>query len=48
LAPPGRYPAVVPTVAGQAWITAISQFGRDPSDPFPEGFTLSDIWMRAL
>jgi proline racemase len=44
----GAYPAVVPTVAGQAWITAISQFGYDPSDPFPEGFTLSDVWLKAL
>ncbi|HWA45406.1 MAG TPA: proline racemase family protein [Hypericibacter adhaerens] len=44
----GRYPAVIPTVAGQAWITAISQFGYDPTDPFPEGFTLSDVWLKAL
>jgi proline racemase len=44
----GKYPAVIPTVAGQAWITAICQFGYDPSDPFPEGFTLSDTWLRAL
>jgi|ERR1017187_9105047 proline racemase len=34
---------LIPTVAGQAWITAISQVGYDPTDPFPEGFTLSDI-----
>jgi proline racemase len=44
----GNYPAIIPTVGGQAWISAIAQFGYDPSDPFPEGYTLSDIWMRAL
>ena len=44
----GPYPAVIPTVAGQAWISAIAQYGYDPSDPFPEGFTLSDTWLRAI
>jgi len=33
----GGRPAVVTTVAGRAWITAISQYGHDPDDPFPEG-----------
>jgi proline racemase len=37
--------AVVPSVAGQAWITDVSQVGIDPTDPFPEGYTLSDTWM---
>ena len=36
--------AVVPTIAGQAWITGFAQYVLDPSDPFPEGFTLGDIW----
>ncbi len=40
----GPHRAVVPTVSGQAWITAISQHILDPGDPFPEGFTVSDIW----
>jgi proline racemase len=44
----GPYSAVIPTVAGQAWISAICQYGYDPSDPFPEGFTLSDTWLRAI
>lgn len=44
----GQYPAVVPSIAGRAWITALTQLGLDPSDPFPEGYTLSDTWMRAL
>jgi proline racemase len=44
----GPYPAVIPSVAGQAWITGISQIGLDPTDPYPEGYTLSDTWLRAL
>src|SRR4051812_46904549 len=40
----GGRPAVVPTIAGQAWITGFAQYVLDPSDPFPEGFTLGDIW----
>ena len=37
--------AIVPSVAGQAWITDLSKVGLDPTDPFPVGFTLSDTWM---
>lgn len=44
----GSYPAVVPVVAGQAWITELSQVGFDPTDPFPEGFTLADTWLEQL
>ncbi|MGE3194195.1 MAG: proline racemase family protein [Microbacteriaceae bacterium] len=40
----GGVPAVVPSIAGQAWITDIAQLGIDPTDPFPEGYTLSDTW----
>jgi len=40
----GSYPAVVPTLSGQAWITGFASYVVDPSDPFPEGFTLGDIW----
>ena len=42
----GDYPAVVTSVAGQAWITGINQVGLDPTDPFPDGYTLSDTWMQ--
>ena len=35
----GPYGAVVPVVAGQAWIAGIYQMGLDPTDPFPAGFT---------
>lgn len=40
----GPYPAVVPEVSGKGWITGIGQYVLDPEDPFPEGFTVSDIW----
>ena len=40
----GPYKAVVPTLTGTAWISAITQYVLDPTDPFPEGFTVGDIW----
>ena len=40
----GGRPAIVPTIAGQAWITGIFQHGLDPSDPFRSGYTLPDLW----
>ena len=40
----GPYAAVVPTLSGQAWITGFAQYVLDPDDPFPEGFTVGDIW----
>jgi len=39
---------VVPVVAGQAWITAISQVGVDPTDRFQTGFTVADTWLEAV
>jgi proline racemase len=40
----GSYPAVVPTLTGSAWITSISHYVLDAEDPFPEGFTVGDLW----
>ena len=40
----GDRPAVVPTLSGQAWITGMASYVLDPTDPFPEGFTVGDIW----
>jgi proline racemase len=37
-------PAIVPTIAGQAWITGVFQHEFDPSDPFRGGYTLPDTW----
>jgi proline racemase len=40
----GGRAAVVPTISGTAWITGFADYVVDPSDPFPEGFTVGDIW----
>jgi proline racemase len=40
----GPYSAVVPTLSGQAWITGFANYVVDPEDPFPNGFTVGDIW----
>ncbi len=40
----GDYPAVIPTLTGQAWITGFSSYVLDPEDPFPNGYTVGDIW----
>ncbi len=40
----GAYEAVVPTIKGQAWITGHAQYVVSPTDPFPQGFTIGDIW----
>ncbi len=42
----GPYRAVVPALSGQAWITGFAQYVVDPEDPFPDGFTVGDIWGR--
>jgi len=40
----GPYPAIVPSLSGRAWISGVSQWMLDPTDPFPQGFTVGDIW----
>jgi proline racemase len=40
----GPYKAVIPTLSGSAWITGFAQYVLDPEDPFPDGFTVGDIW----
>ena len=40
----GEYRAVVPKLSGQAWITGFAQYVLEPDDPFPEGYTVGDIW----
>jgi proline racemase len=40
----GEYRAIVPTITGQAWITGFAEYVVDPRDPFPDGFTVGDIW----
>ena len=40
----GPHAAVVPTISGRAWITGFGSYVVDPDDPFPDGFTVGDIW----
>jgi proline racemase len=40
----GGRPAIVPAIRGSAWITGVTQLIVDPTDPFPEGYILSDTW----
>lgn len=40
----GGKPAIVPVIAGTAWITGTHQHTLDPTDPFPEGYRLADTW----
>jgi len=40
----GDRTAIVPAIRGSAWITGITQVLVDPTDPFPEGYLLSDTW----
>ena len=44
----GGRPAVATTISGRAWITGVHSYTLDPEDPFPQGYTLSDTWYRAL
>jgi trans-L-3-hydroxyproline dehydratase len=37
-------PAIVPAIRGSAWVTGIFQLMVDPTDPYPEGYLLSDTW----
>lgn len=40
----GGRPAILPEIAGQAWITGTHQWMLDPTDPWPLGYRLSDTW----
>ena len=40
----GPYQAVVPTITGTGWITGFANYVVDPTDPFPNGWTVGDIW----
>ena len=44
----GNIDAIVPSIAGQAWITDLTTLVLDPTDPYPEGYKLSDTWMSGL
>ena len=40
----GDKPAIEPEISGRGWITGIHQHMLDPSDPWPQGYRLSDTW----
>lgn len=40
----GYREAVLPTITGRGWVTGRSQWVLDPTDPFPAGYTVGDIW----
>ena len=40
----GEYAAIVPEIRGQGWITGIGEYLLEETDPFPEGYTIGDIW----
>lgn len=40
----GTYEAVSPSIRGRGWIIAYNQYVLSDDDPFPEGFTLGDLW----
>ncbi|HEY3148067.1 MAG TPA: proline racemase family protein [Dongiaceae bacterium] len=42
----GGRPAILPRITGQAWIYGREELRVDESDPFPNGFALSDTWGR--
>jgi proline racemase len=41
-------PATLSTVSGRGWIHGLHSIAHDPSDPFPDGFLLTDTWGEAL
>ncbi len=43
----GDHPAIVPTISGRGWITGTHQHMLDPTDPWPQGYQLSDTWGAA-
>ena len=40
----GDRPAVLPRISGRGWVTGTRMTAVDPSDPYPLGYVLSDIW----
>jgi trans-L-3-hydroxyproline dehydratase len=40
----GTRAGIVPAIRGSAWITGISQYFVDDTDPYPEGYVLADTW----
>lgn len=41
-------PGISPIISGRAWVLGTKQLMVDPSDPFQEGYRLSDTWPGGL
>jgi proline racemase len=37
-------PAVLPRISGRGWVVGTRMTAVDPTDPYPTGFMLSDVW----
>jgi proline racemase len=40
----GGRPAIIPSIEGRAWRTGTRDIYVDPTDPWPEGYRVSDTW----
>ncbi|SIO29418.1 trans-3-hydroxy-L-proline dehydratase [Vannielia litorea] len=40
----GATPAIRPEISGRGWVTRTHQHFVEPTDPWPEGYRLSDAW----
>ena len=40
----GDRAAIIPEISGRGWITGMHQHMLDPTDPWPQGYRLSDTW----
>ena len=36
--------AIIPEISGRGWVTGLHQHTLEPTDPWPEGYRLSDTW----
>jgi proline racemase len=43
----GSYEGAISTIRGRAWITGFAEYVVDASDPFPNGYTVQDLWGNA-
>jgi proline racemase len=40
----GGIPGIFPVISGRAWVIGTQQLMVDPTDPFQDGYRLSDTW----
>jgi proline racemase len=43
----GRH-AILPEISGRGWVFGTKTTALDPSDPYPRGFVISDVWGRGF